>query len=120
MTNINPFLFLAVTFLLAGCTSPKEIVSKRYQDDENHRTFKTVFQSDHAALVLAIGEDENCTYTDKHVLINVPPENEWIVQDGEYVQDCTKKETEQRRLEYVQWKHDQEQNRRLWHPGAER
>lgn len=110
---------LVFVMLFVGCTSPKAVVAKQYEDQWD-RNISTLFENDHTALVVVKAEDENCTYMDQYVVLKVPPTNEWQIRDSEHRQDCDKKMTAQIAAEYRQWRADQKHNKQTWYPGARR
>ena len=116
MKSIFPVL-ICVSLIMTGCTTPKKIVAKRYQNDTKPRELTTIFQNELSSLVYAIGEDENCTYTDKYLLVKIPPKNNWNIMGEESERDCSKKEDALTQKEYAQWKIDQKSNQRIWRPG---
>lgn len=120
MINTQSLVALvSLVVFVAGCTTPKSVVLKRY-DDERDRNVSTLFENEHTALVIARAEDENCTYVDQYVVLNVPPSNEWVIRDSEHLQDCDKKMEAKMAAEYKKWRADRLHNEQVWHPGAQR
>lgn len=116
MKKIFPLL---LPLLFIACASPQAVVEQRY-DTLGDRSFQTLFENEHAALVVAKGEDENCTYSDLYVVLNVPPENRWQIRDTEYRKSCDKRQNARIEKEYRMWKADRAHNAEVWHPGAKR
>ncbi len=116
---MRTYIFVLLPLLFAACATPQKVVEAKY-DALGERDIATLFESEHSALVAVTGEDENCSYEDLYVLLNVPPENKWQIRDTRYRKDCDKKNTERIAAEYREWKKTRESNERLWRKGARR